>query len=134
MKFWTVLSRRDCRKTTTPNCHKYATFLGGFFNFLWATFFWNFYVNIFVSALKSCIIQNKEKYKKVYKKLIIIKKQATDLFWNKSVIHRGSDSMVSARVSGVRFFFQSNQKEIGVIEISTNSNPLPPVSLFPTAL
>ena len=26
-------------------------------------------------------------------------KQATDLFWNKSVIHRGPDSMVSASIS-----------------------------------
>ena len=26
-------------KKKPPNCHKYATFWGGFFNFLWAKFF-----------------------------------------------------------------------------------------------
>ena len=34
MKFWAVLGSRGCREKT-PNCHKYATFWGGFFNFLW---------------------------------------------------------------------------------------------------
>jgi hypothetical protein len=35
MKFWAVLGCGGCREKTTPNCHKYATFWGGFFNFLW---------------------------------------------------------------------------------------------------
>ena len=30
---------QGCREKKTPNCHKYATFWGGFFNFLWANFF-----------------------------------------------------------------------------------------------
>ena len=33
MKFWAVLGRRGCREKKPPNCHKYATFWGGFFNF-----------------------------------------------------------------------------------------------------
>ena len=33
MKFWAVGAEE---KKKTPNCHKYATFWGGFFNFLWA--------------------------------------------------------------------------------------------------
>ena len=38
MKFWTVLGSQGCREKNkqTPNCNKYATFWGGFFNFLWA--------------------------------------------------------------------------------------------------
>jgi hypothetical protein len=36
MKFWAVLGSRGCREKKTPNCHKYATFRGGFFQFLWA--------------------------------------------------------------------------------------------------
>ena len=35
MKFWAVLDSRGCRKKTL-NCHKYATFWGGSFNFLLA--------------------------------------------------------------------------------------------------
>ena len=34
MKFWAVLGSLGCRENKTPNCHKYATFWGGFFN--WA--------------------------------------------------------------------------------------------------
>ena len=63
MKFWAVLGSLFCREKKPPNCHKYATFGGGFFNFLW-------------------------------------EKIAIDLSWNKSVIHRGPDSMVSGSVSG----------------------------------
>ena len=36
MKFWADLGSQGCREKTTPNCHKYATFWGGFFTFLWA--------------------------------------------------------------------------------------------------
>jgi hypothetical protein len=36
MKFWAVLGSRGCSEKKPPNCHKYATFWGGFFNFLWA--------------------------------------------------------------------------------------------------
>ena len=36
MKFWAVLGNQGCREKKTPNCHKYATFCGGFFNFLLA--------------------------------------------------------------------------------------------------
>jgi hypothetical protein len=36
MKFWAGLGSRGCREKKTPNCHEYATFWGGFFNFLWA--------------------------------------------------------------------------------------------------
>ena len=32
MKFWSVLGSRGCREKT-PNCHKYATVGGDFFNF-----------------------------------------------------------------------------------------------------
>ena len=35
MKFWAV----GAAEKKTPNCHKYATILGGLFNFLWAKFF-----------------------------------------------------------------------------------------------
>jgi hypothetical protein len=31
--FWAVWA---AEKKKPPNCHKYATFLGGFFNFFWA--------------------------------------------------------------------------------------------------
>jgi hypothetical protein len=41
MKFRAVLGSQGCREKT-PNCHKYATFLGGFFNFLWAKIFSRF--------------------------------------------------------------------------------------------
>ena len=34
MKFWVVLGSQGCREKETPNCHKYATFMGSFFNFL----------------------------------------------------------------------------------------------------
>ena len=36
MRFWAVLGSRGCREKKFPKCHKYATFWGGFFNFLWA--------------------------------------------------------------------------------------------------
>ena len=39
---------------------------------------------------------------KFIRKYLMMK--ATDLFWNKSVINRGSDSMVSASVSGENLF------------------------------
>ena len=34
MKFWAVLGSQGCREKKTPNCHKYATCRGGFFQFL----------------------------------------------------------------------------------------------------
>ena len=36
MKFWAVLGQSGCKEKKPPDCHKYATFFGGFFNFLWA--------------------------------------------------------------------------------------------------
>ena len=33
IKFWAVLGSRGCREKKPPNCHKYATFGGGVFNF-----------------------------------------------------------------------------------------------------
>ena len=42
MKFWAVLGCFGlfwavmAAEKKNPNCHKYATFWGGFFNFLWA--------------------------------------------------------------------------------------------------
>ena len=39
MKFWAVLGCWGCREKKTPNCHRYATFWCGFFNFLWANFY-----------------------------------------------------------------------------------------------
>ena len=36
MKFWAVLGSQGCRQKNPPNCHKNATFWGGFFNFLGA--------------------------------------------------------------------------------------------------
>jgi hypothetical protein len=33
MKFWAVLGSWGCREKKKPNCHKYATFWGGFFMF-----------------------------------------------------------------------------------------------------
>ena len=35
MKFWAGLGSWGCREKKPPKCHKYATFWGGFFNFLW---------------------------------------------------------------------------------------------------
>ena len=52
MKFWAVLGRRGCREKNPPNCHKYATFWGVFFNFLWAKKIFR----IFQKILKSYII------------------------------------------------------------------------------
>jgi hypothetical protein len=31
-----ILGSRGCREKNPPNCHKYATFWGGLFNFWWA--------------------------------------------------------------------------------------------------
>ena len=42
------------QRKQTPNCHKYATFLGGFFNFLWAKK--NLFKDIVGSAIKSYMI------------------------------------------------------------------------------
>jgi len=48
MNFWAVLGRRGCREKKTPNCHKYATFWGGFFNFLWAKKKFKFFLKTFL--------------------------------------------------------------------------------------
>ena len=57
MEFWAVLGRRGCRQQKL-NCHKYATFWGGFFNFLGQKKIIRFsFKFIFASALKSCIIK-----------------------------------------------------------------------------
>ena len=42
-----VLGCRDCREKKLPNCHKYATFWGGFFNFLWAKIFFKKFLKTF---------------------------------------------------------------------------------------
>ena len=55
MKFWAVWGSQCCREKKTPNCRKYATFWGGFFNFLWAKKEFNFFKNIVGSKLKSYI-------------------------------------------------------------------------------
>ena len=69
-----------------------------FFNFLSSNYFLNVDKNIFASALESC--KAMKTYRKVYKKVIVNQKKATDLFCNKSVIEKGSDSMVFTSVSG----------------------------------
>ena len=58
---------------------KIATFWGGFFNFLWA----------------------KKNIKCFWKVFYIGLKYTTDLFRNKSIIHRGPPSIISGRISGV---------------------------------
>ena len=44
---------QGCREKKPPNCHKYATFWGGFFKFLWAKNI--FLLNISASSLKTYI-------------------------------------------------------------------------------
>jgi hypothetical protein len=56
MKFWAVLGSQGCREKKPPNCHKYATFWGGFFYFLWRKKNLDFFKNTLESALKSYII------------------------------------------------------------------------------
>ena len=43
---------QGCREKKPPNCHKYATFWGGFFNFMWTKKIKIPFENIFASALK----------------------------------------------------------------------------------
>ena len=49
MKFWVVRAAEE----KTPDWHKYATFWGVFFNFLWAKKIQNFSNNVLASALKN---------------------------------------------------------------------------------
>ncbi len=51
MKFWAGLGSWGSREKKAPNCHKYATFWSGLFNFLWEKNI--FFENILASALKS---------------------------------------------------------------------------------
>ena len=44
------------KEKKTPNCHEYATFLSGFFNFLWAKKNLKKFKDILASSLKSYII------------------------------------------------------------------------------
>jgi hypothetical protein len=55
MKFWAVLGSKGCREKKPCNCRKYATFWGGFFNFLWAKKDSFFFLNILEFTLKSYI-------------------------------------------------------------------------------
>ena len=54
MKFCAVLGSWGCSEKKTHNCHKYATFLVGFFNFLLAKK--NIFKDIVGSAIKSYMI------------------------------------------------------------------------------
>ena len=74
--FWAV----GLQKKKTPNCHKDATFWGGFFYF-----FVGKKLKIILAATQKSI-----NAKKILQNLYFwVWKWATDLFWNKSVIHRG---------------------------------------------
>ena len=53
-----------CREKKPPNCHKYVSFWGGFFNFSWAK---NNYFSIRTKKLHSI------KAKKIFKKLICLR-------------------------------------------------------------
>jgi hypothetical protein len=56
MKFWAVLGSRGSReKKPPPNCHKYATFLGWFFQLFVGKKKLRFLKNILASTLKSYI-------------------------------------------------------------------------------
>jgi len=76
MKFWAVLGSHGCREKKPPNCHNYATFWGGFFNILWAIFyfyFFNFLKNNLASA-KFTTYKAKKNVEKEYVKIIINQK------------------------------------------------------------
>ena len=63
MKFWAVLGLSGLQRKKLHNCHKYATFWGGFFHFLRAKKTLKNFKDILASALKSYIIT----YKKIVK-------------------------------------------------------------------
>ena len=94
MKFWAGLGSQGCREKKSPNCHKYVTFWGVFFNFLFAKKSLDLKKNILASALKSAQHKGKKHVKKNVIEITMNQKQATY-----SEIHRGPDSMVSANVS-----------------------------------
>ena len=70
MKFWAILDSRAAEKKN-PNCNKYATFGGVFFNFLWENFFENFFEKYFsICTEKLHSIKVNKKLKSIGKYLI----------------------------------------------------------------
>jgi hypothetical protein len=72
MNFWAVLGSRGCREKKPPNCHKYASFWGGFFNFLWAKKNLDFFEKYFsIRTEKLHSIKPKKILKKIVKYSIL---------------------------------------------------------------